>query len=59
MDYRDRSNAILLISTDLTEILALSDRIVVMFEGAIVGEVSGDAATEESLGLLMAGGGQA
>ena len=59
VDYRDGGNAILLVSTDLTEILALSDRIVVMFEGAIVGEVSGDAATEESLGLLMAGGGQA
>jgi ABC-type uncharacterized transport system ATPase subunit len=57
--YRDRGNAILLVSTDLTEILALSDRIVVMFEGAIVGEVPGEAATEESLGLLMAGGGQA
>ncbi|MEE9473103.1 MAG: ABC transporter ATP-binding protein [Acidimicrobiia bacterium] len=53
--YRDRGKAILLVSTDLTEILALSDRIMVMFEGKIVGEIEGSQATEEQLGLWMAG----
>jgi ABC-type uncharacterized transport system ATPase subunit len=48
--------AILLISEDLDEILALADRIAVMYEGAIVGEVAAEVATPERLGLLMAGG---
>jgi simple sugar transport system ATP-binding protein len=47
---------VLLISEDLDEILALADRIAVMYEGAIVGEVDAAAATVEELGLLMAGG---
>ena len=43
----------LLISEDLDEILALADRIAVMYEGAIVGEVdAADAATVEEIGLL-------
>jgi simple sugar transport system ATP-binding protein len=49
--------AILLISEDLDEILALADHIAVMYEGAIAGEVSAELATPEQLGLLMAGGG--
>jgi ABC-type uncharacterized transport system ATPase subunit len=49
--------AILLISEDLDEILALADRIVVMYEGAVAGEVAAETATPEELGLLMAGGG--
>jgi len=57
VEYRDRGNAILLVSTDLTEILALSDRIVVMFEGELVGELPGPSATEEAVGMLMGGGG--
>jgi general nucleoside transport system ATP-binding protein len=48
--------ALLVISEDLDEILALADRIVVMYEGSIVGERDVDAATVEELGLLMAGG---
>jgi simple sugar transport system ATP-binding protein len=48
--------AVLLISEDLDEILALSDRIVVLYEGAIAGEVAAADATPEGLGLLMAGG---
>ena len=56
VEYRDQGNAILLVSTDLTEILALSDRIVVMFEGEIVGELPGSSATEEAVGMLMGGG---
>jgi simple sugar transport system ATP-binding protein len=47
---------VLLISEDLDEILALADRIVVMYEGAIVGERDAATATIEDLGLLMAGG---
>ena len=51
--------AVLLISEDLDEILALSDRIVVLYEGAVAGEVDAVDATPEGVGLLMAGGGGA
>ena len=47
---------VLLISEDLDEILALADRITVIFEGAIVGELDAGEATVEEIGLLMAGG---
>jgi len=47
---------VLLISEDLDEILALADRVAVIYEGAIVGERDGGTATVEELGLLMAGG---
>ena len=47
--------AVLLISEDLDEVLALADRIVVMYEGAIVGEVDARAASTDRIGLLMAG----
>jgi simple sugar transport system ATP-binding protein len=47
--------AILLISEDLDEILALSDRIAVIYEGEIMDVVDCDQATPEQLGLLMAG----
>jgi simple sugar transport system ATP-binding protein len=47
---------ILLISEDLDEILELADRVVVMYEGAIVGEVDPKGATVSEIGLLMAGG---
>jgi simple sugar transport system ATP-binding protein len=50
---------VLLISEDLDEILALADRIVVMYEGRIAGEVDAADATVEELGLLMAGGNRA
>lgn len=55
IEYRDKGNAVLLISSELSEIMALSDRILVMYEGQIAGEVPGNEATEEKLGLLMAG----
>jgi ABC-type uncharacterized transport system ATPase subunit len=48
--------AILLISEDLDEILVLADRVVVMYEGRIVGEVEPGAASVEEIGFLMAGG---
>ncbi len=47
---------VLLISEDLDEILALADRIAVIYEGAIVGELDAASATVEEIGLLMAGG---
>ena len=47
---------VLLISEDLDEILALADRVVVMYEGSVVGERDAESATVEELGLLMAGG---
>ncbi len=46
---------VLLISEDLDEILALADRVAVMYEGAIVGERDAESATVGELGLLMAG----
>jgi simple sugar transport system ATP-binding protein len=48
--------AILLLSEDLDEIRALADRIVVMYEGEIVGELDGATADVEEIGYLMAGG---
>jgi ABC-type uncharacterized transport system ATPase subunit len=47
---------VLLISEDLDEILALADRVAVIYEGAIVGELDASTATVEEIGLLMAGG---
>ncbi len=47
--------AVLLVSVELDEIMALSDRIAVMYEGQIVGTVDADEITREELGLLMAG----
>jgi simple sugar transport system ATP-binding protein len=55
VELRDQGKAILVVSVELEEILGLSDRILVMAGGEIVGEVSGAEATEEAVGLLMAG----
>ena len=55
MEQRQEGTAILLISEDLDEILALSDRIAVIYEGQIMGVVDSDEATLEQLGLMMAG----
>jgi simple sugar transport system ATP-binding protein len=52
---REAGRAILLISVQLDELVALADRILVMFAGAIMGELPGDGADYEDLGLLMAG----
>lgn len=53
---RADGGAILLVSSELTEILKLSDRVLVMNDGRIVGELPGLTATEEEISLLMAGG---
>ena len=55
LEQRQKGLAILLISEDLDEIMALSDRIAVIYEGQIMGVVDGEKATAEQLGLLMAG----
>jgi simple sugar transport system ATP-binding protein len=52
---RERGAGILLISEDLDEIFALSDRIVVMYEGRIMGESFAEAASREQIGLWMSG----
>ncbi len=52
---RDRGAAILLLSLELDEIRALADRILVIAGGRFVGELDADRATDEQLGLLMAG----
>lgn len=55
LEERKKGTAIMLISEDLDEILALADRIAVLYEGEVMGIISGDEASPEKLGLLMAG----
>ncbi len=55
VEQRDSGKAVLLVSLELEEILSLSDRILVLYEGRIVGEY-GPQATEEELGIAMTGG---
>jgi simple sugar transport system ATP-binding protein len=55
LDRREAGAGILLVSEDLEELLALADRIVVLYEGRIVGEMPAADADVERLGLLMAG----
>jgi len=52
---RDAGKALLLVSVELDEILALADRILVMNAGEIIGELARADATEEKIGLMMAG----
>jgi simple sugar transport system ATP-binding protein len=58
LEQRAAGTAILLISEDLDEVRALSDRIAVIYEGRIVGIVDGRTATAANLGLMMAGAAQ-
>ncbi len=55
LELRRQNRAILLVSSELSEIMGLSDRIIVMYKGKIVGEVEGDKADSSQLGMLMAG----
>ena len=55
LEKRDDGCAILLVSTELDEIMKLSDRIAVMFDGSIIAIVNAEGATKEQIGLLMAG----
>ena len=53
--HRDEGKAVLLVSLELDEVMSLSDRILVMYEGEIVGELDPKKTTVEELGLYMAG----
>jgi len=55
LEQRAKGTATLLISEDLDEILALADRIAVIYEGEIMGVVDRQEASVEELGLMMAG----
>jgi simple sugar transport system ATP-binding protein len=55
LEQRDRGAALLLLSEDLEEIMALSDRIAVIYGGRIMGVLPAQEATAEKLGLMMAG----
>jgi len=55
VELRDQGKAILLVSVELEEILSLSDRIIVMFDGHIMGERDPAKTDEKELGMLMAG----
>lgn len=55
LDQRETGCAILLVSEDLDELMALSDRIAVMYEGEVVGVVDGKEADLNTLGLMMTG----
>jgi simple sugar transport system ATP-binding protein len=55
ISQRDAGVAILLISEDLDELLSLSDRLAVMYEGRIVGEMPTEGANISTIGLMMAG----
>jgi len=55
LEEREQGAAILLISEELDEIMSLSDRIVVMYEGQIMGQVTAAEADLEKIGLMMAG----
>ncbi len=57
VEERDEGRAVLLVSLELEEVLSLADRILVIYEGGIVGEFP-PTATEEELGVAMTGGGK-
>ena len=56
LQARSQGAAVLLVSVELDEVMSLSDRIAVLFRGQIGGEMPAAQATEEELGILMAGG---
>lgn len=53
--YRDQGNSVILISSELSEIMSLSDRVIVMYKGEISGEVDPKQTSMTDIGLLMAG----
>ena len=56
VEQRNKGKAVLLVSFELDEIMSLSDRIDVIYDGKIVGSMAGRDADENTLGLMMAGG---
>lgn len=59
LDFRDKGGAVLLISEELDELITLSDRIVVLYDGRQTGEVSRGSARIEEIGRMMLGGADA
>ena len=55
VDQRNAGTAVLVISEDLDEVMTISDRIVVMYEGRIIGSADPRTSTREAIGLMMAG----
>lgn len=55
LDFRNAGHAVLLISSELSEIMSLSDRVGVMYKGEIIGEVDPKTTSTSAIGLLMAG----
>jgi ABC-type uncharacterized transport system ATPase subunit len=55
VDRRDAGLAVLLVSSELDEVLSLADRVAVMYRGRIVGVVEGDQIDRDRVGLMMAG----
>jgi ABC-type uncharacterized transport system ATPase subunit len=56
IELRDGGAAVLLVSAELDEVLSLSDRVMVIYEGRIVGEVDPKTVSEQEIGLMMTGG---
>lgn len=56
IEERDKGAGVLLVSVELDEIMSLADRILVLYRGEIQGELDASSATEEEIGILMAGG---
>ncbi|MCF0230369.1 MAG: hypothetical protein HUJ76_11850 [Parasporobacterium sp.] len=55
LDFRNKGGAVLLVSSELSEVMSLSDRVIVMYKGGIIGEVDPRKVSREDIGLLMAG----
>jgi simple sugar transport system ATP-binding protein len=55
LELRDKGSAILLVSEDLDEIMTLSDRIAVMFEGRVIGIKESEKTSRQEIGLMMTG----
>jgi simple sugar transport system ATP-binding protein len=55
IELRDAGAAVLLVSAELDEVLSLSDRVIVVYEGRIVGEVDPKSVSEEEIGMMMTG----
>jgi len=55
VEARDGGAAVLLVSSELDEVLALADRVAVMYRGRVIGLLEGDRMTRDNIGLLMAG----
>jgi len=55
LSERNRGAAVLFISTELQEVMSLSDRIIVLFRGEVMGEVEGDEADVSTIGQMMLG----